>query len=349
VSSLKSHDSSWVFVAPIFGVELTEHVDNELRIERTNFISADRLRRIRDRLGIKKRFIKKIDNRDNVVSGIDDYMRKHDTFAVLRKGGKPEEIQAECYRRVQDEVAILALSQLHFKKRRFTGFIGLAGEHNRSASSHIFLDSQKTHSIISHQLLRSPQTLTLDEDWKTFQNKTFFFRLIRILNGKVNVAPGWRQDLRRAAILIGKSINSNDIATAFLWNMISLELLTTHQGDSYSTALPKRIGALLGWHPKWESEDYEDKIQRIYRRRCEYVHDGDNSKISKDALLFTDKLVFNVLWNLVEHSNHFGSKNEFIEFADKVEARETLGYQRLKHPQLKFADIQYTKKDIEEV
>lgn len=267
----------------------------------------------------------------------------------MRQGGKPEEIQAECYRRVQDEVAILALSQLHFKKRRFTGFIGLAGEHDRSASSHIFLDSQKPQSILSRQLLRSPLSLKLDDEWKTFQDQTFFFRLIRILNGKISVAPNWRKDLRRAAVLIGKSINSSDIATSFLWNMISLELLTTHQGDSYSIALPKRIGALIGWHPKWEAEGYEGEIQKLYRLRCKYVHDGDDSKISKDDLLFTDKLVFNVLWNLVEHSNYFGSKNEFVDFADRVGARATLGYQRLKNPKLKFADIRYTQKDLEEV
>lgn len=330
---------------------MTEEIDNECKVERTTFISADKLQRIRNRLGLKKAYIKEIDARDHIPQSakIDAYMQKHDTFAVLRHGGKPEEIQAECYRRIQDEVAILALSQLHFKKRRFTGFIGLAGEHDRSSSTHLFLDSKAPQFIRSHQLLRSPQTLTLDNEWKEFQEAMLFKRLVKILNDKVSVVPNWRKDLRRAAVLVGKSVNSNDVATSFLWNMIALELLTTHQGDTYSTALPKRIGALIGWHQKWDREGYEEKIRKVYRMRCEYVHDGNDSRISKDALLFTDKLVFNVLWNLVKHSRRFGSKNDFIDFADKVEARETLGYERLKSPKLKFLDVQYTQKDLEEV
>lgn len=349
MSSLSDHHSSWVFITPVSGLELTDDVDNEFSVQRTTFISGEKLKRVRDRLGVKKSHIKEIDNRDDIVEGIYDKIDKHETFAVLRQGGKPEEIQSECYRRVQDEIAILALSQLFYKKRRFTGFIGLSGEHERSASSHIFLDSEKPQSILSSQLLRSPLDLTLDQEWKDFQDEMFFNRLLKILNNKISVSYNWRQSLRRASVLVGKSINSNDIATSFLWNMIALELLTTHQGDSYSTVLPERIGALIGWHRKWESQNYADKIQELYQLRCEYVHDGDDSKISKDALLFTDKILLNVIWNLVEHSNHFGSKNEFIQFVEKVEARKTLGYDRLKHPKLKFADIQYTKKDLEEV
>lgn len=348
---VKDSKSSWVFITPIYNLELTDAVTNEIQVRRVTFISSEKLIRIRNRLGIKKVHINSISEKLKKVNitGLDNYFKKYKSFAILRKSGVPKKIKASCFRIIQEELMILAFSQLYYQNRRFTGFLGLAGEHDFSAVNHLFLDSSSSSFIKGSRLLRSFSPLTLDKEWLDYHKKLYFFKLLKLFNGKNSVSPKWKNEILRATILIGKSINSSNIAHSFLWNIIALELLLTQQGDSYSIVLPKRIETLIGWHADWDPKDDKEKITRLYKLRCQYVHDGNSENITKQDLLSTDTLVFNILGNIVGHLKTFGSKNELIAFAEHSEARRLLGLKQKIHPKLFFVKKSYTKADIEDV
>jgi hypothetical protein len=115
----------------------------------------------------------------------------------------------------------------------------------------------------------------LDTGWLRFQRDVLFLPLLRLLRGEVRVAKAWREEVRRAAILVGLSQAANSLADAFLWNMIALELLLTRQGDTVGDVLPSRAEALLGWSRNWVEDGLEIKIRAAYARRCLLVHQGD--------------------------------------------------------------------------
>lgn len=340
--------SSWVFITPIYNLKLHKAVSNELRIDRVTFINSEKMKRIKNRLGIDGSKLKLINEKLSAgpVRNLDEYFGKYSTFAVLRYNGKPKLLKSKCFDLIRDELNIIALSQLLFQKRRFTGSVGIAGENEQSLAKHMFLDSSNPNFILGSELTHYPQSLDIDTIWLNFHKNLFFFKLLKILRDEIKVSQKWRETIRRASVLFGQSVNSNDKSNAFLWNMIGIESLLTRQGDSYSTELQKRIESLLGWIGIWNKESFASKIEEAYKIRCEYVHDGDNSRITKEILLFTDKVAFNILLNLVIHPKIFSSKNSLIKFTDKYEAKKILGLKRNLSPKLKFVNQHYTKDDL---
>jgi hypothetical protein len=114
---------------------------------------------------------------------------------------------------------------------------------------------------MQHKLTKSPRQLILNGTWTRFQKKIYFNGLLRILRKTTPVAREWRNDLKKATILIGQSINSNDVPTAFLWNMVALEILLTRSNEKYLNNLPKRVEAFLGWvspSRQYNKDDYEE-------------------------------------------------------------------------------------------
>jgi hypothetical protein len=107
--------------------------------------------------------------------------------------------------------------------------------------------------------------------------------------------------------------------------MIAIESLLTKHGDKYSAELPNRIEAFLGWIDFWQNSNYADKIRKVYKKRCQYVHDGNPSNINVGDLLFVDTLLLNVLVNIIKHHNIFRSKQNLVDFANKVSAERLLG------------------------
>ena len=322
---------------------LTDAVKNEFRIKRVLFISQKKLPKIRKRLGIRER-----------ISELDPHYREiftsADTFAVLRHSGKPDELRTKCIRIIKDELSILALSQLGYRKRRFGSYPAIKGEVNTGKTSDLFLNEEDDRLIIHHGLVGKIDSLWLERRWKNYHKKVFFYRLLKIFNDDIKVAKSWRNDLERAAILIGQSQCSTDIAQSFLWNMIALEILLTEQVDKYTDILPKRIEAFLGWVGYWEINNYEERIKEIYQKRSSFVHSGKSETISVQDLLFTDDLLLNLLSNLVYHTERFSSKKAVIDFAKKVEAEHVLGVKpKIRPKTLRFFSRSYTPQDYEKI
>lgn len=341
---LKDKQGDWVFLTPVGNVILTGAVNNEFGIGRILFVDREKLPRIRKRLGL----IDRVSEVKRTTKG--GFFDRADTYAVLKVKGKPAELETECFRQVKDALSILALSQLGYAKRRFVGRISLFGEHDVTGVEDSFLNRSDSSKIINSRLTQDPRYLILDQDWKNFQKQVFFDDLMKILSGKTRVAPNWRRDLRRASVLAGQSVNSNDVATSFLWNMIVLEMLLTRQQDKHAEVLPKRAEAFLGWSGFWQSQDYERRIEDVYSKRNRLVHAGETEAIAKTDLLFTDDLLLNLFANLVRLPHSFGSKEKIVEFTEKVEAEHKLGIKPKVQPEkLIFFSRKYTEKDFVEI
>jgi hypothetical protein len=338
---LDQHSGKWFFIAPIGNLVLNEAVENEFRIDRVLLVAKKKLPRIRKRLGINKRIVEL-----KISTSYTEFFECAEAYAIVNYNGKLADARRECLQLVKDEISILSVSQLGYSKRRSTGYINILGEHLSGRIRYFCLNKDDPSHFLDNRLTKSPTSFRLDGTWKRFQSRILFFNLLKILRRKIPVADAWRKDLRKAAILIGQSRNSNDVPTAFLWNMIALELLLTRSNESYLSSLPKRVEAFLGW----VSPDFKDNIPEIYAKRCSLVHAGERECISIEDLLFTDDLLVNLLMNLVKYPKLFGSKEKIIEFAVKVEAEQILGVKSKIRPKgLRFLSSTYTEKDYAEI
>ena len=311
---------TWLYMVPITGLELTQAVDEEYRVDRVTFVTVRRLVRVRRRLGLPDR-VSAIKSRCSWVAFLD---KPEQVVAVVRHSGRPKDLDSRIRRTVAEELELLSLSQLGYVKRRSNALPSAVGAHHTS-SQHLCLNTRTLDALGSARLEGKFLALVLDSSWLRFQKKVFFWNLMAILRGDRRVSRGWRETLRRAALLVGQSQTTNDLAHAFLLNMIAIETLLTAPGDKCSEALPARVEAFIGWVGFWKSRDYESRIRAAYGARCKYVHEGDASAIAIPDLLFLDDVVLNLLVNIVGHPMLFKSKADVIEFSRRVAAERTLG------------------------
>lgn len=316
--NVRDTDGKWVFIAPIANLYLRDAVAGEIRIDRVLFVNAKKLSRIRRRLHIplpisKEHYVYKGKSKDAP------------TFAVLHQAGKPGQLLPECLHCIRDESLILTASQLAYAKRHSVGHVGLYGEVTSQGVDYSFLNTKDKSFTGGGFLTTGHQALEATAHWKKWQREFFFPYLLKILQKKTRVAAPWRECLKKATILVGKSLSTYDVPDAFLWNMIALESLLTRQGDKYTDAIPERIEAFLGWVGFWAEKEYEKRIREAYGARCKLVHEGDVSGITEELLLFTDDLMLNLLVNLTRHPKLFHSKEAVINFAERVKAERFLG------------------------
>ena len=333
----------WVFIVPISGVKLTESVNNEFKINRVLLVSKEKLPRIRSRLGLPTPV-------SQMHSRYKEYFSSSDTFAVVRQSGELKNTKNYCRKLVQDELSILSLSKVGYERRRFGSYPSIRGEPTKGMVSDFLIDVNDSRVSLGSKIVGHHNTLVMSGLWKGYQKNNFFLKYLKIIRGETNIESGWKNDLERAGILIGQSQCSSDLAQSFLWNMIALEMLLTRQGDKYLDVLPKRIEAFLGWVGFWEYENYEEKIKSAYKKRCALVHNGKRELIAVEDLLFTDDLLLNLLINLIQHIKIFKSKDDVIDFSNKVEAEHLLGVTpRVRPKSLQFSSRHYTEDDYLDV
>lgn len=347
-TSVQDTSGQWVYIVPVSGLVLTDDINNEFVINKVTFIAVKKLIRVRKRFGIRKRISELASNKV-----LDLFFNQlGPTVAIVRHGGKPSEIKTKVTRLVIEELEILAASQLGYSKRRFNSFPSVRDSHVPSMK-YLCLNENNNSSLLSHQLIGKIGDLVLGKRWKNWQKIYFFSDLIRIINKKLQVDELWRINLYRAVRLIGQSVSSNNIAHSFLLNMIAMEALLTKRGDKYLEVLPKRIEAFIGWIGYWNIEDYKGNIEDIYKKRCQYVHDGKESNIEIKDLLFTDDIIFNMLVNIIHHINIFKRKEDIISFTEKVSAEHLLGIvgrkSKIRPKTLSFFKGKYTAEDYKKI
>jgi hypothetical protein len=346
---MKPAASSWIFIVPVSGLCLSGEISREFSIDRVTFVDAQKLPRIRQRLGFPKR----IADYGHSSSVMADFLAHDGTWAVLNQSGSSASIRPKCLKMVADELAILGASQLGWSKRRSRSLQRVARVGDKAGAIRtVFVDrksaadSAESFQAPVHEL----SDLLCDKPWRAFQSRhSFFGPFLRLLQQKSG-ATSWRDTVRRVLILAGKSQSTDDLAQAFLLNVIALETILTAEGDSIQDTLPAPAEALLGWVGFWEMDQYAERIRELYQKRCRLVHDGRLDDITVEDLLFSDDLLFNLLLNLARHPAIFCDKNSIRAFAEKVQAERSLGIRpRLRPTTLSLFSQQYSPQDLLEI
>ncbi|BCO31060.1 hypothetical protein TspCOW1_11630 [Thiohalobacter sp. COW1] len=345
IEDMKNEKGAWLFVVPVSGLTLTKSVSEEISIDKITFVSRSRLPRVRKRLGFPVTVGEL--KTTKMSSG---FFEVSDVCAVAKLGGIGAVQEKAFLDAAKDELAILSLSQLGYARRRHNACLSISSENRPGFLEYFMMNTVKRSWALQHRLSGRFNTLVLDKKWKKYQKFSFFYELLRLLNGRYNVTSGWKRDIRNAAVLAGQSQSSSDLPHAFLWNMIAIETLLTHQGDSYSVALPKRVEAFIGWTTDWSVRNFESKIEEVYKKRCAFVHAGKSDGLRIEDVLFTDVLLVNIFYNILKHISMFETKEKLIEFSRKVEAEHVLGAKPNVRPKtVSFISMRYSDKDYENI
>lgn len=343
MKKVEERNTSWLFIAPLENLELTEHVNGELKLCKITLISSKKLPYVRKRLGFKKR-ISELRDKKNFA----DQFFKNKTFAVTRLTGEGKTLEKDFVNLVKKELDILSLSQLGYSRRRINSNPNIDFGASKGRRYILLYDTVEAGYSLRSKRTGKYMPLTLEGRWKSFQKKSFFFELLRLLRKEIIVNKSWRDTIERAAILGGQSQYNNNITQSFLWNMIALEILLTVQGDKFQEKLPERVEAFIGWALEGRSNNIETQIRDVYQKRCQIVHKGKINSITTSDLLFTDTLLLNVFHNILKNLNYFNSKNKLIEFSKKIQAKKVLNVKKKVGPKnLRYLNPIYSEKDYD--
>lgn len=317
-----SKKKSWIYIVPIYNLEISSDLDGEFTLGRVKFVSNKKIPHITKRLGISLCY-KKILQADYEK----DFFNSAKTFAFYSFSGNPKEEKIKCRLVVDNMISVLSISQLGYCTRRNNSQFGFNDVRIFSQNFCVQRDSETRVFNFTNEVKVLP--FILNKEWRDFHKNFFFFKLCKILfpndeKGK-KLDNSWKETILRAAVIIGKSIQSRDLSSCFIWNMIVVEMLLTMQGDKYTDALPKRVEAFVGWVKGFEDTKNNEVINDLYKKRCAFVHDGNTAKIEIKDLLFLDDLVFNLFLNIANHINIFPNKKAIVSFSEKIQAEKLLG------------------------
>ena len=297
---------------------MSSAIGNEIKIGRVLFVDINKIPAIRKRLGFPSAFSKIVSSQYSKV-----FFEQAKTFAFVTFKGIPDEKETECRELIENAVNIISFSQLGYCNRKNNSQFGLIKD-IRTTSAHII--NTELHEFTVDVSVESKVLLFyLSKEWKHFHKNYFYLNFLKFIsNPPIKMQRLWKDTIIRAAIMIGKSMQSRDLEYCFLWNMIVIEMLLTGPGDKYSDSLPERAQAFLGWIGFWDENNYNDKIKELYKKRCQFVHDGNSKNITVADVVFTDDLVFNLFWNIIQHISLFPTKKSVVDFSEKIKAEKLL-------------------------
>ncbi len=353
-AKLKNSNSNWLFIAPIRGLILTKAVNNEMKIGNVLFVSKTKLPRIRKRLG----FPVTVSNLGEIGKDtppffkkqVDNFFNYSETYAISHFTGTPGENEKENYKKVEKAINLISLSNLGYAKRKFDNKIEIKSSEKIQDNRLLTLDKNRKQFSLGFKKLHPTQT-ELNDEWKTFQKSFFYWTFLKMINGEKKINTKWRNTLISSANILGKSLNSHDIPESFLRNIITLEMLLTTQNEKIEEKIIERLGYFLDWNEEWINKNLTGRIKEIYKKRCDYVHDGETESITKNDLIFTDDLLFNLLNNIVRNLDKITSKGKLVEFSEKYRCEKQLGI-KSKYQFRKFEyvrKIYYNEDDIKKI
>ncbi|HAT1846815.1 TPA: hypothetical protein I8Z33_000182 [Legionella pneumophila] len=305
------------YIVPIKNLVLSDETDHEILINGIKFISLKKLK--------KDEKIKLYAPKG--VSEIDEKFYKHDTYAVKQYYVYNENQHDLFKEEVNAALDILSLSQLIYATREQNAVLSFSNE--RAINDISFLVLSNGNYLHEYLLLDNPMPLKIDKNWMGFQSFGFFYDLLKIINNtkkssKNKIQKNWREKIISASILAGKSQRSRSIWYSFLLNMIALEIVLVAEGEKFTSTLPERVEAFIGWSNNWAVEDLHQKISQLYDKRCDIVHRG-KLYVTYEELLLSDYFLFNILQNVIKHIDLFSSQADLVLFSKKVQAENLLG------------------------
>jgi hypothetical protein len=345
----KEFNENQLFITPISGLELTDIVKNELKIENVFFVSKDKLPRIRKRLGLQIPISKLETKKSFLKELLIDFFKKSETYAVLNFTGDKKEKYSENIRIIEDAISLISFSNLGYSTRKFNNKIYIKKSESLISNKSVVINKSNSEFSIGGKSLH-PLPFQVNNNWKSFHQKFFYQKFLKIINGEKKINRKWRNLLISAARIVGKSLNSHDIPESFLKNIIALEMLLVDQNEKIKDKLIERSAYFLDWSENWENDNIEERIIGIYKKRCDYVHDGRYSDITKEDLIFSDELIFNVFNNLINYIDKISSKAKLIEFSDNYQCEKKLGLNsKFQFGKFKYVKTIYKQIDFNEI
>ena len=324
VSKLKR---PWAYMCPVQNLVLGKDIAEELAVLDVVFVSSSKARRIRKRLGLPVRV-------SSLPKFIQDGINAVPTLAVMRtRNEAPDKLEPRLRKAVEEACFLIMAGSWPYvvrSKETYLSTFGPPESHSKIMGKSMFICRQKARAAKSVECTASTRwkqgliPFRLDGNWK--QNQGFFFNLMAVLSPSGKATPDWRQNVRRSAILAGRSLQTLDKGLAFLLDFMALDSLLLCRSESSDPVLFERLELLLGWtrpfnqRPLFTSQD----LSTLCKLRHALVHDGDSSGIKAKYLLLSDLLVFNLLSNISRLRDELTSKQHLLEFEKCVEARRTL-------------------------
>jgi len=345
----KIKKSNWLLAIPIYNLIIEKEIGGEIKIKNVTFVAKYKIPRIRKRLGIKE----SISSINKMIKSAPDIFARPlfeeaNTYAFLRCGNMNEEEAKSKILLIKEVLWILASSQIMYSHRNNLIYFGLP-EHATHHSKEYYLFNTKDRDSKQYWELTSPiQEYRLDKQWKNIVGNSYFFHLLKIINKETQVVPRWRLILQRAAILSAKSHFESDLAAAFLYNWIAIELLLKDRSGDTGYIIADRITALFGWLKEEDETYWINTIIGLYKKRNKFVHAGKIDQIQIKDLLISDRILNNLLTNLTRLSKTFPSKSAVTEFCDKVNARKLLGL-KIKWPNFRYLKPRISDREILEI
>lgn len=327
--------SNWSLFVPIHNLEISKDLGGEIRIEQVTFLSSDRIPSLRKRLGLFKKVAqyKKIFER----GGAPKMFSGAKVYAFLKTRRTAEDKLAREFGLIKDAVFILASSQFYRHKRNDRVPFGSPEHSLHLFDEYLLFENDADTSNWTQMRLDPAQPYRLNKQWRRFLSHHFFPHLLKVLNGSTELTPEWKYSLRKAAILAGQSQFARNLWEAFLYDMIALEVLLTHPGDRFPDAISERLVAFFGWVTKEDREPWETLVRRLYDLRCKFIHDGQTGDLTLRDLINADMVLANLLYNLCGLTRVIRSKQDILDLAKKLSARQTLGMRLKERPRrLKF-------------
>ena len=316
--------SSYLYMQPILNLELSDTVHGELLVDDVLIISSARLTRVRNRVGFPKRI-------SESGNWIREAVDKYHCFGIVTVASSSESALKKAETKIRDACFALRSANWPFQKRSTSNLLRVFGPADvaygvRSTQLVVNTDTGVLKGSRS-MWRRSLLTLRLDTDWHRFQKAHGILKKMNaFFQEGTQIEPEWRNAVRRAAILFGRSLQDADRAFAFLLDMIALDTLLLAKRDRAIEMFP-RLDAVLGWSnlgrkkPWFENSD----LRRLSLLRNSLVHNGDANGLQAGDLLLADALLGNVLSCVLRMGRKWGSRDSMIEFGNRVSCRVSLG------------------------
>ena len=222
-------------------------------------------------------------------------------------------------------------------------------EHTIAQSDEKYIFNTKSDSLsYKTNLAFQMEPYKLDRKWRNIVKPHFFFPLLNVINGKTQATKRWRTKIKRASIFAAKSFYSSEKETAFLYDWIAIEsLLKTGKGKIDRTIVEHLI-ALFGWLTGGDGSYWGKTVERLWKKRNEFFHEGIAEDITVRDILEADTIVYNLLNNLTRLTKQFPNQKSLNDFAEEVRARKILNM-KIKRTKLFYQKQRITKRVVEEL
>lgn len=334
----KNHQKQFFFLIPIYNLIIAKDVNNEIMIGNTLFVDTEKIPRIRKRLNLPFRVSyikKKMDGRD--------ILTKAPSYAYISVRANNEDIaQRIALAEVRKNLYLLMSCQFQTTKRynlyRFGCF---HTQFNDEWDQTLRWEKGKKDVNISEKRCGTSEFI-LNKHILSSPKKIFFIDFLKLKEGE------WKGTIEKTIILIGKSMLSDSIDDALIYNVRAIEALLKEGRKDTTGMIVDKIEALFHWALEFNKQRFEE----IYKKRCNITHEGAYEEGTCEDLVYLDEVIFNLLNIICKLNKTVKCKNDITKYTKKYFAYKVLKKKMPLEPEYRkvyYSPITYSEKEIEKL